>query len=205
MKTQIISSDSPKAIFACMKVLQGGGLVAFPTDTIYGVGSLAFDEQAVRSIYLAKERPLDKSIPVLLGDADELAKVASKVPAMALRLAARFWPGPLTIVIPKIATLPDVISATDTIGVRVPDNPVARALLRSAGPMAVTSANISGGLNPSTAEEVFEQLNERIPLILDGGRTPGGKASTVVDCTKNEPSILREGPISIEEIKSVLS
>lgn len=123
---------------------------------------------------------------------------------MAQRLATRFWPGPLTLVMPKIATLPQVVSGTETVGVRVPDNPVARALLHSAGPMAVTSANRSGGLSPSTAEEVFEQLNERIPLILDGGRTPGGIASTVVDCTQTEPSILRAGPISLEEIKSAL-
>lgn len=204
MKTHILSADSPDAVLVCLKVLRDGGVVAFPTDTVYGIGTLAFDQKAVQSIYIAKGRPIEKAIPILLGDSDELPKIASRVPVMAQRLATRFWPGPLTLVMPKIATLPQVVSGTETVGVRVPDNPVARALLHSAGPMAVTSANRSGGLSPSTAEEVFEQLNERIPLILDGGRTPGGIASTVVDCTQTEPSILRAGPISLEEIKSAL-
>ena len=204
MKTQILSADSPDAILVCLKVLQAGRLVAIPTDTIYGVGALAFDEKAVKSIYVAKGRPVEKAIPILLGDADELPKIASRVPVMARRLAARFWPGPLTLVVPKKVTLPEAISSTETIGVRVPDNSIARALLRSSGPMAVTSANRSGGLSPSTAEEVFLQLNEHIDLILDGGRTPGGIASTVVDCTTSEPLILRAGPISLNEIKSAL-
>jgi L-threonylcarbamoyladenylate synthase len=204
MKTQILSADSPDAILMCLKVLQAGRLVAIPTDTIYGVGALAFDEKAVKSIYVAKGRPVEKAIPILLGDADELPKIASSVPVMARRLAARFWPGPLTLVVPKKVTLPEVISSTETVGVRVPDNSIARALLRSSGPMAVTSANRSGGLSSSTAEEVYLQLNERIDLILDGGRTPGGIASTVVDCTTSEPLILRAGPISLDEIKSAL-
>jgi L-threonylcarbamoyladenylate synthase len=205
MNTQILTVNSPDAIIIILQVLKAGGLVAFPTDTVYGVGALAFDGKAVESIFVAKDRPIEKAIPVLLSEAEELDKVASDVPTMARRLADRFWPGPLTLVVPKKKTLPKPVSATNTVGVRVPDNPTAHTLLRSAGPMAVTSANISGGLSPTTAGEVFAQLSGRIELILDGGRTPGGAASTVVDCTQKEPAILRVGPITIEEIKSALT
>jgi L-threonylcarbamoyladenylate synthase len=204
MQTRILSINSPYTIPHILSVLEAGGLVAFPTDTVYGVGALAFNSAAVESIYTAKGRSIEKAIPVLLGDAKDLDKVASNVSPMALRLASRFWPGPLTLVVPKNPMLPEAVSANDTVGVRVPDNAIARTLLRSAGPMAVTSANISGGNNPTTSEEVFAQLNGRIGLILDGGRTLGGRPSTVVDCIQREPSILREGPISLEEIKSAL-
>ena len=203
MKTRILSANSPDAIPIVLDILGVGGLVAFPTDTVYGVGALAFDGTAVESIYAAKDRPNEKAIPVLLSDASELDKVASHVPAMALKLASRFWPGPLTLVVPKNLALPDPVSANDTVGVRIPDNTIARTLLRSAGPMAVTSANISGGKNPTTAEEVFVQLNGRIELILDGGRTAGGVASTVVDCTGTKPIVIRDGPISFREILTV--
>jgi L-threonylcarbamoyladenylate synthase len=204
MKTEILLADSPDSIHKILHVLQTGGLIAFPTDTVYGVGARAFDAKAVESIYIAKDRPIEKAIPVLIGDAEDFDKVASQIPKMALRLAAHYWPGPLTLIVPKILTLPIAVSAGATVGVRVPDHPIARNLLRSVGPMAVTSANISGGKNPTTSEEVFAQLNGRIELILDGGMTEGGVASTVVDCTQSEPGILREGPISLDEIKSTL-
>lgn len=204
MKTEILMANSPDIIHKILPVLQAGGLIAFPTDTVYGVGAIAFNGKAVESIYIAKDRPVEKAIPVLIGDAEDFDKVAVRIPSMALKLAAHYWPGPLTLVVPKIPTLPVAVSAGATVGVRVPDHPIARNLLRSAGPMAVTSANISGGKNPTIPEEVFAQLNGRIELILDGGRTAGGVASTVVDCTQSEPGILREGPISLDEIKSTL-
>lgn len=205
MKTIIVSAKSPGSLPQALDVLNKGGLVAFPTDTVYGLGALALDGSAVESIYVAKDRPLEKAIPVLLGDAPDLEKVGRDVPDVAYRLADRFWPGPLTIVIPKAPTLPESVSATFTVGVRVPDHGVARALLRAAGPMAVTSANISGQPSPSTAEEVFAQLGGRIDLIIDGGSTPGGVPSTVIDCTGSDLQLLREGPISLEAIKSKLS
>jgi L-threonylcarbamoyladenylate synthase len=205
MKTEIISANSPHAIEQAPKILFAGGLIAFPTDTVYGVGSLAFDGKAVESIYVAKDRPIEKAIPILIGDAEDMEKVGMDIPDIAFRLASRFWPGPLTVLIPKKPTLPESVSATSTVGVRVPDHEVARNLLRMAGPMAVTSANISGQQSPSTAEEVSSQLGGRIDLIIDGGRTPGGIPSTVVDCTGNEIKILREGPISLEEIRLKLS
>jgi len=203
MQTEIIPFDSstiPKAL----DILRSGGLVAFPTDTVYGLGSLAFDGKAVESIYTAKRRPIEKAIPILIGEIMDISKVALEFSRNARLIASRFWPGPLTCIVPKRPSLPEAISATSTIGVRIPDQVVARFLLRKAGPMAVTSANISDQPSPTTAEEVFAQLNGRIPLIIDGGKTPGGIPSTVAECTTGEIKIIREGPISKEEIQSVL-
>ncbi len=204
MQTEILSASSPDTISHAYQVLQKGGLVAFPTDTVYGVGALAFDGKAIESIYVAKDRPAEKAIPILIGDPEDLEKVGIDIPDPARTLASRFWPGPLTLLVPKRVDLPAAVSATSTVGVRVPDHQVARQLLRLAGPMAVTSANISGGQSPVTAQEVYEQLAGRIPLIIDGGKTPGGVASTVVDCTIPELKILREGPISLGELRSAL-
>jgi L-threonylcarbamoyladenylate synthase len=205
MKTEILPARDPKALERAMAVLQKGGLVAFPTDTVYGIGAMAFDGAAVERIYAAKDRPMEKAIPVLLGGQEDLAKVTLDVPEIAVRLAAHFWPGPLTLVVPKHPDLPETVSATATVGVRVPDHLVARTLLHLAGPMAVTSANLSGQSSPSTASEVVDQLGGRIALVLDGGATPGGIPSTVVDCTGVEPKILRQGPVSSAEIRSFLS
>jgi L-threonylcarbamoyladenylate synthase len=205
METIILPADHDNSIPRALEILKRGGLVAFPTDTVYGVGALAFDEQAVESIYAAKDRLVEKAIPILIGGPEDLDKVTVEIPPIAAKLAARFWPGPLTLVIPKHPNLPDVVSASPTVGVRVPDHPVARALLHAAGPMAVTSANISGQASPKNAEEVSRQLNGRILLILDGGETPGGVPSTVVNCLGTEPVILREGPVTMEDIQFVLA
>jgi L-threonylcarbamoyladenylate synthase len=204
METIIIPAESEEAIPRALEILKHGGLVAFPTDTVYGVGALAFDEGAVEGIYTAKDRPVEKAIPILIGGPVDLDKITTDVPAMAAKLATRFWPGPLTLVVPKHPHLPDVVSAMPTVGVRVPDHPVAWRLLTAAGPMAVTSANISGHDSPRTAEEVSRQLNGRIPLILDGGETPGGVPSTVVNCLGAKPLILREGPVTLQDIQIVL-
>jgi L-threonylcarbamoyladenylate synthase len=206
LSTEIVQANQSLSFQKALNVMQHGGLVAFPTDTVYGLGALAFDGAAVESIYTAKDRPAEKAIPILIADLDDLARVTSSpLPPMAVRLASRFWPGPLTLVVPKLQTLPEAVSASETVGVRVPDHQVARALLRAAGPMAVTSANISGAQSPVTAEEVYEQLGGRIALIIDGGRTPGGIPSTLVDCTTPELKMLREGPIALEELYSALT
>jgi L-threonylcarbamoyladenylate synthase len=193
-----------REIQSALEILNNGGIVAFPTDTVYGLGALAFNNSDIESIYKAKNRPLEKAIPILIADINDLEMVASAVPDMVRTLASRFWPGPLTCVVPKKQTLPLAVSATSTVAVRIPDHPDARALLRAAGPMAVTSANISGYANPSTAQEVYDQLNGRIPLILDGGKTKGGIPSTLVDCTGEKPVILREGSITLAELLAVL-
>lgn len=204
MHTQILPADEPQSIQRALEILRAGGLVAFPTDTVYGLGSLAFDQAAIESIYIAKDRPLEKAIPILIADVDQLDLVARDIPELARRLASRFWPGPLTLVVPKRVDLPASVSATATVGVRVPDLDAARTLLRAAGPMAVTSANLSGRASPSAVSEVMAQLGGRIPLVLDGGETRGGVPSTVVDVASGaEPVILREGPISLEQIKFI--
>jgi L-threonylcarbamoyladenylate synthase len=205
MKTEMLSMQDSHGLSDALEILIGGGLVAFPTDTVYGVGALVFDVKAVKKIYAAKGRSEEKAIPVLLGDANQLPKVSQAVPEAAARLAAVFWPGALTLVVPKHAGIPHAVSATPTVGVRVPDHPVARALLVLSGPLAVTSANLSGQANASTAQEVLEQLGGRIAAILDGGRTPGGVPSTVVDCTGSEPRILRAGPVSLAQIRGALA
>ena len=204
MRTEILPAASHDTLIYALELLHEGKLVAFPTDTVYGLGALAFDGKAIESIYAAKARPVEKAIPVLISDLDQLDQVGMDIPEMARKLAFRFWPGPLTILIPKRRDLPESVSATTTVGVRVPNHAVARTLLRAAGPMAVTSANISGEQSPVTAEEVYQQLGGRIPLIIDGGRTPGGVPSTLVDCTTPEPKILRQGPITLTELLSTL-
>ncbi len=201
MKTEIIPAAK---IQQALTVLKNGGIIAIPTDTVYGLGALAFNNTAIESIYTAKGRPIEKAIPILIGDLSDLDKVADEIPNMALHFASRFWPGPLTCIVPKKQTLPLAVSATSTVAVRIPNHADALALLRAAGPMAVTSANISGQPSPSTAEEVHAQLNGRIPLILNGGKTPGGIPSTLVDCTGNRPVILREGPISLADLLSAM-
>jgi L-threonylcarbamoyladenylate synthase len=204
MKTLHLPADDPDTIPSALAALLAGGLVAFPTDTVYGVGAIAFQGETIEKIYAAKDRPGEKAIPILLAEANELAKVARHVPQMAQALAARFWPGPLTLVVPKAPDLPKAVSATASVAVRVPDHPIARTLLLNAGPMAVTSANLSGLRSPVTADEVMGQLGGRIQLVIDGGRTPGGIPSTLVDCLGEEPRILREGPITAEQIEQAL-
>jgi L-threonylcarbamoyladenylate synthase len=203
-RTQVLAADADDAVLTALRHLRTGELVAFPTDTVYGLGALVFDEQAVQSIYVAKGRSEDKAIPVLVGDPLDLEQVASSLSPAARQLADRFWPGPLTIIVQKRPDLPAAVSATGTVGVRLPDHPVARALLKASGPLAVTSANLSGQPSPRTAGEVLQQLDGCLSLILDGGPTPGGTPSTVVDCTGGQPRILRAGPVTLDQIMEAL-
>lgn len=204
MTTKIISTSKSHSTEDALLTLQQGGLVAFPTDTVYGLGALAFDNAAIENIYIAKNRPIEKAIPILIGNMDMLHLVTDHIPDMAYTLMARFWPGPLTCVLSKKQTLPPAVSATSTVAVRIPNHPDALTLLTAAGPMAVTSANMSGHPSPTTAQEVYTQLHDRIPLILNGGQTPGGIPSTLVDCTGETPVILREGPITLDELLNAL-
>ncbi len=204
MTTQVVQAGSAEAIESALNILRQGGLVAFPTDTVYGVGALVFYETAVQAIYEAKGRPEEKAIPVLLGDVADVEKVALGLNEKARRLAERYWPGPLTLVVRKRDLVPAAVSPTDTVGVRIPNHEFTRTLLRAAGPMAVTSANLSGEPSPCTADEVLAQLAGRIDLVIDGGRTPGGVPSTVVDCTQDDLVILREGPINAEEMRAAI-
>ena len=203
IETKVLPA-SEEAIGVAARILAEGGLVAFPTDTVYGVGAHAFQPDAVERIYTAKFRPRDKAIPILLAQADDLALVAEGITETAWLLAERFWPGGLTLVLPKRANVPDVVSAGGpTVAVRVPDHPVPLALIAALGaPLAATSANLSGHPSPVTAQEVEAKLGGRIELILDGGRCPGGVPSTVLDLTTDPPAILRAGAIGVKEIRS---
>jgi L-threonylcarbamoyladenylate synthase len=211
METRVLTSSDPQALRLVLEALQGGGLVAFPTDTVYGLGALVQSPESIQALYTVKGRQATKAIPLLLSSPEELGRVALAVSPMARRLAERFWPGPLTIVVPKHPSLPKYLgkpaelSSQATVGVRMPDHTIALALLRVTGPLAVTSANRSGETSVTTAREVVEQLGGRIGLVLDGGQTPGGVSSTVVDCSGQDPVILRQGPISLEELRRVLS
>jgi L-threonylcarbamoyladenylate synthase len=184
---------TPDQIDLAAQLLREHRLVAFPTDTVYGLGTLAFDGATALKLYIAKERPPEKAIPILIADISDLDQVAINVSPIAYRLMETFWPGALTIVVPKQPTIPLEVSTTHTVAVRVPNLDLARNLMRFTGPLAVTSANRSSGPNPRTASEVQAQLGGRIDAILDGGTTPGGIPSTVIDCTQPTPVILREG------------
>ena len=204
MKSTVLRADSNNSISHAVDVLHQGGVVAFPTDTVYGLGALAFMPESIERLFAIKGRAHTKAIAVLIADAGELEKIAAQPDPAVDRLAERFCPGPLTMVIQRHPSLPDSFSSGPTIGVRVPAHPVALDLLRAAGPMGVTSANLSGESNASTAEEVLAQLDGRTHLVLDGGQAPGGVPSTVIDLTSHEPKILREGPVTREEILATL-
>lgn len=205
METHVIPADDPQALDSAVEVLQGDGLVAFPTDTVYGLGAKIDSPASIEALFRVKGRERSKAIPILLGDPADLDKVAIDISYTALRLAQRYWPGALTLVVPRHTALPDMLSPGPTIGVRMPDHPLALRLLRLTGPLAVTSANLSGEPSLSSAGDVAAQLGGRIDLILDGGITPGGRPSTVVDCTGAELVILRQGPISLRMLQAALS
>ena len=183
-----------------MGILQRGGVVAFPTDTVYGLGADAFNPGAVERIYEIKKRPRHLPLPLLVGDMEQLALVAETVSELALFLAQRFWPGGLTLVLPKASGLPAYLGGAG-VAVRLPAHPACRALIKGLGsPITGTSANTSGKPSALTAGEVREQLGNGVDLVIDGGRCPGGVESTVVDLTGEKPAVLRQGIIPQEEI-----
>jgi L-threonylcarbamoyladenylate synthase len=189
------------------RCLQDGGLVAFPTDTLYGLAAVAAQERAVERLFEAKERPRDRPLPILITSAADVNGVAVDVSPGARRLMEAFWPGGLTLVLrrhPSFRSL--ALAGGDTVAVRVPAHPGALELLRRVGePLTGTSANLSGLPGPRTAEEVRRQLGDRVDLIVDGGPCPGGVESTVVDCTVDPPRVLREGAVPAERVAAVLS
>jgi len=192
------------SVARAVEVLKAGGLVAFPTDTVYGVAALPWDVAAVARLYEAKQRPPDRPIPLLLSDGDQVSRVAT-LPPQFRRLSARFWPGELTLVLFKTEAVSDAISAGPTVGVRVPDLPLARDLIRRAGGvLAVSSANLSGRLSPLTAQEVEEQLGDRIDLIIDGGPCRGGIPSSILDCTISPPLLLRHGAVPEAALRALI-
>ncbi|TET41979.1 MAG: threonylcarbamoyl-AMP synthase [Dehalococcoidia bacterium] len=184
-----------------VKILRKGGVIAFPTDTVYGLGADAFNPTAVERIYEIKDRPKHRQLPLLIADVERLATLAEPIPEIAWFLARQFWPGGLTLVLPKTDSLPAYLASGSTIAVRVPNHPVCLALIQHLGnPIIGTSANISGQPAALTAEEVGQQLGGKIDFIINGGKCPGGKESTVVDITRESPIILRQGIIPSDEI-----
>jgi len=184
-----------------LRILQQGGVIAFPTDTVYGLGADAFNSKAVERIYGIKNRPKHRQFPLLLADVGRLTTLADPVPEIAWFLARRFWPGGLTLILSRKDSTPSYLASSPTIAVRVPNHPVCQTLIRDLGnPLIGTSANISGQPAALTAAEVEQQLGEGIDLVIDGGRCPGGKESTIVDITHQPPIILREGIIPSHEI-----
>jgi L-threonylcarbamoyladenylate synthase len=210
MKTEVHSVNpfepEPDVIARAAEVLARGGLVAFPTETVYGLGARAFDPVAVARIFAAKGRPATNPLIVHLPEPPFEASLADPLwPETAQRLAARFWPGPLTMVLPKPPDVPDIVTGGGaTWAIRMPDHAVTYALLLAAGPLAAPSANVSTAVSPTTAEHVLSSLDGKIDLILDGGACPGGIESTVLDLTSSPPRVLRPGPILPSELSAII-
>jgi L-threonylcarbamoyladenylate synthase len=203
----VLDPDSPEGwggpIARAVHLLRNGETVAFPTDTVYGLGADPTREDAIASLFRAKGRPEEKPIALLVADPEDVRQVAAEVTHEAERLMDRFWPGALTLVLPASPSLPAaLLGGKTTVGVRMPDHPLALALLRAWGaPLAVTSANRSGEQDRCSGREVETALKGHVPLVLDGGRTPGSAPSTVVDLTVSPPRVLRLGPITEARIR----
>ena len=185
------------------RVLRGGGVVAFPTETVYGLGADALNPDAVARVFEVKGRPEFDPLIVHVAEREQLSGVTDLFPELGARLADRFWPGPLTLVVSKAEAVPDLVTAgLPTVGVRIPDHPQALAMLRAAGrPVAAPSANLFGRTSPTTAAHVLEQLGERIDLVLDGGPCRVGVESTVLLLTESPPVVLRFGGVPVEAIE----
>jgi L-threonylcarbamoyladenylate synthase len=199
-------SPDPTAIARAAECLRRGGLVAFPTETVYGLGVHALDRAAVQRLFAAKQRPSNDPVIVHVGSFESIAPLVSRVPKNARALARRFWPGPLTLIFPRSARVPDEVTAgLPTVAVRVPAHPVARALIAAADvPVAAPSANLFSRPSPTLASHVIDDLDGRIDLVVDGGPTPIGVESTVLDLTGDTPTVLRPGAVTIEMLRKVV-
>lgn len=210
MNTQVLKVDpdtpDPYLISEAGNTIRSGGLVAFPTETVYGLGANALNPEAIERIFHAKGRPQDNPLILHLSDASEIYPYVAEVSELALKLMARFWPGPLTLVLPRTELVPSILSAgLDTVAIRVPDHPVAQALIRAAGvPVAAPSANSSGKPSPTQAAHVIRDLSGKIDMVIDGGETNIGLESTVLDLTGMLPTLLRPGGVTLEQLREVL-
>jgi len=200
---EVLGSHHPQALDRAISILQGGGLIALPTDTVYGLAADVWNGEAVSKLYEVKSRSELKSVPVLVSGEAAIEEVAARPSERVRALAAEFWPGALTMVVERKIELPSEVSATGTVGLRAPDHEFALTLIRKFGPLAVTSANRSGQPNSTAAVQVIETLSGSVDLVVDGGEIAGGVPSTVVDLTVSPPALLRQGPISIESVLRV--
>ncbi|MEM4239606.1 MAG: L-threonylcarbamoyladenylate synthase [Candidatus Woesearchaeota archaeon] len=203
MRTKILKANR-QAIAKAAKILKNNGIVAFPTETVYGLGADAFNAAAVRKVFAAKGRPADDPLIVHVSSVSDAEKAVKKIPAVGRRLMKKYWPGPLTLVMPKSKRVPAVVTAgLPTVAVRMPSHPVALALCRAVGPIAAPSANTFGKPSPTRAMHVYEDLKGKIPLIIDGGSTDIGVESTIVSLA-GKPRLLRPGKITIEQLQKFL-
>jgi L-threonylcarbamoyladenylate synthase len=196
---------SPQTWKLARLVVAGGGLVAFPTDTVYGVGCDPYNLNAIEKLYGAKGREREKALPLLLAGVEECARVAGDLPEPARRLGSTYWPGALTLVVPRAPGLPVELGGGNTIAVRVPAHDKLRAFIGACGgALASSSANLSGRPDARTAQQVMQYFADNVDLIVDGGETPGGVPSTVVNCVTDPPRVLREGAIARHQIERTL-
>nr|MBN1229129.1 threonylcarbamoyl-AMP synthase [Anaerolineae bacterium] len=203
--TEWVSVDHPQAGEKAAWVIRGGGLLILPTDTVYGVAADPWQPAAVAAIYEAKRRPPDRAIPILLADQTDMTLVSRDIPRTACQLAEAFWPGPLTIAVPRLDIVPTIVSSLPTIGLRVPDHEGTRDVIRACGGvLAVTSANRSGLVEAMMAEDAALWLGNAVALVLDGGLCQGGLPSTVVEAGAEGVRIVRHGPLSVEDLEEVL-
>lgn len=204
MNTQVLGTSDEELNIAA-QLLKDGEVVAIPTETVYGLAADALCESAVRKIFAAKNRPCDNPLIVHVCSIEMAKKAVSDFPAAAMKCAEKYWPGPLTMVLPKSRDIPFVTSGgLDTVGIRFPSNPVARKIIEKCGlPLAAPSANISGSPSPTTAKRVFEDMNNKISAIVDGGESEVGVESTVISFEGDGVRILRPGKISYEDLLSV--
>ena len=205
--TARVVPDDPAGRAEAVAVLHAGGIVALPTDTVYGIGVALDTPGGVERLFAAKRRPPDKGIMLLLHDAAQAGEIGVMTPAAAA-LAAACWPGGLTVVVPQRpeVDLPAALTGgAGTIGLRAPDHDAPRMLARGVGPLPVTSANVSGFPEAADAAGIVAQLGDAVDLILDGGPAHGGPASTVVDCTGDRPSVLRVGAVAVERVAAILA
>ena len=202
----ILDAAAPTAIRRAAALVQAGGLVAFPTETVYGLGADALNERAVAQVFAIKQRPEFDPLIVHIADSSAVPHYASRIDDRARALMKRFWPGPLTLVLPKRSVIPDLVTAgLGTVGLRMPAHPVALSLLREAGtPIAAPSANPFGYVSPTTARHVQDTLGQALELILDGGPCTVGLESTVCALTDKEAVVLRPGGVSVEDIEAVI-
>jgi L-threonylcarbamoyladenylate synthase len=203
--TKTISPSLTQQVEKAVAILRNGGIIAYPTDTIYGLGADIYNDTAVKRVFTAKNRPLDLPLPVLIGDIEQLEELVANQTSVSRALMKRFWPGGLTIIFNKTPGLRSLAPAgSDKIGVRMPDHEVARLIIRKLGrPMAGTSANLHTGKVTLTADEVKDQLGSRVDYIIDAGPCPGGIESTIVDVTLDPPAVVRQGAIPENEITAV--
>ncbi len=207
METIILSPESDsEAVNKAAALIKEGKVVGMPTETVYGLAADALNGEAVKRIFLAKGRPQDNPLIVHIADFSQIYGLCPKVPPQAEKLAGRFWPGPLTMIVPKSDVIPDEVSCgLDTVGIRLPSHPLARGLIRAAGtPLAAPSANISGKPSTTTAGHVLRDMDGKIAAVLDGGPCEVGVESTVISLASEKPRLLRPGGVTLEELKEAL-